>query len=130
MFDQLFIIFFLFVIFQIKHFLADYPLQTDYMLRKFDRDGWALPLLSHAAIHGGFTLIITSAFVAPSIAIALTLFDVAVHFTMDRIKASPYIFGKYNPNEKSYWIVLGLDQMVHHLTHYAIIFVILYNYFS
>jgi hypothetical protein len=126
----IFLLFFLLVLFQIKHYLADYPLQTDYMLRKFRQDGWVLPLLCHALIHGGFTLIIASAFAAPMVAISLAVFDTTIHFIMDRIKASPQIFGKYQPDEKPYWLALGLDQMVHHLTHYAIIFVIISSYIS
>lgn len=128
--STIFLLFFLLVLFQLKHYLADFPLQTEYMLQKFNRDGWVIPLLTHSLIHGSFTLIIAAAFASPLVAISLAVFDVGIHFTMDRIKASPNIFGKYQPDEKSYWLVLGLDQMVHHLTHYTIIFVIIINYIS
>lgn len=83
--------------------------------------------------------------------IMLGLFDFVVHFTMDRIKAGPKYLGRYKtitPQEfkasmaylswegherekkearkklkenKLFWWSLGLDQMVHHLTHYCII---------
>ena len=59
-----------------------------------------------------------------------------VHFTMDRIKASPNMLGRFKPLTKEtyptaneaaiksntyFWWSLGLDQGVHHLTHYVII---------
>ena len=36
------------VIYQVKHFLADYPLQTPYMLQKFKEQDWETPLAAHA----------------------------------------------------------------------------------
>ena len=35
----------LLIAFLVKHFLADFPLQTTYMLGKSKRAGWAVPLL-------------------------------------------------------------------------------------
>lgn len=154
-------IFLLLFIYQIKHFLADYPLQGKYMLGKFkDGYGWILPLLAHVGVHGAMTFVI-ALFIKPEMAGLLAFFDMAVHFTMDRIKASPTMLGRYkaltkkdvedyqqsvgnmrdqkhpeivlfvkNQDEKFkkdfksnvyFWWSLGLDQMVHHLTHYVII---------
>lgn len=133
-------IFLLLFLYQIKHFLADYPLQTKYMLGKF-KSGyeWILPLLAHVSVHGSMTFLI-ALFIKPEIAIYLALFDVAAHFAMDRIKASPDLLGKFQPFTKKeyeagvskeqiksnvfFWWSLGLDQMVHHLTHYIIIWVL------
>lgn len=150
-------IFILLVLYQIKHFVADYPLQTPYMLGKFKSGTeWILPLLAHVGVHGAMTAFICL-FFKPELAIPLTLFDMTVHFIMDRIKASPALLGRFQAlNKDSYisaqrmkagldgldqtnntilinlgkkqlksnvyfWWSLGLDQGVHHLTHYAII---------
>jgi hypothetical protein len=162
-------IFLLLVIYQFKHFLADFPLQGKYMLGKF-KPGWAwvLPLLAHVGVHGVFTLVIASAF-GCSYALRLALLDMAIHFIMDRIKASPDLLGRFQAISKSeyqmhmrdvehlkemidkpwwdgdeqycerlekceksfavkmrsnvfFWWALGLDQMVHHLTHYLLIY--------
>lgn len=43
------------VAFKIKHFVADYPLQTPYMLGKFKARGWVRPLAAHAGVHAGLT---------------------------------------------------------------------------
>lgn len=145
-------IFLLLVLFQIKHFVCDFPLQTPYMLGKFKEKGWELPLLAHAGVHAGVTFLISLGFTNLTSAFLLAIFDLSVHFTMDRVKASPDLLGRYkalsageyrfnseglklqlenrwdstktknNLKENTYfWWALGLDQCVHHLTHYVII---------
>lgn len=118
-------IFLLLVLFQIKHFLADYPLQGKYMLGKFKPQGWVPPLAAHCGVHAAFTFLICIAFVRPELAIALSVFDFVIHFIMDRIKASPKMLGRYGMNDKKFWWSLGLDQSVHHLTHYFIIWMLI-----
>lgn len=131
-------IFLLLIAFQIKHWLADYPLQGRYMLGKF-RDDWGFffPLLAHVGVHAGFTLLIalgTGATVA--LALICTLFDASAHFVMDRIKASKRYLGRWQTlttdtartatkkqwrSNDYFWWTVGFDQAVHHLTHYVII---------
>lgn len=164
-------IFLLLVLFQLKHFLCDYPLQTPYMLGKFKGGKeWILPLISHAGLHGGFTFLISLICTDIGNASYLALFDLVIHFTMDRIKASPNLLGRYKPlygfgftsavnmskglsmvdgtpmperaapgileaykemgrkelrSNTLFWWSLGLDQGVHHLTHYVIIWFLL-----
>lgn len=163
-------IYLLLIAFQVKHFLADYPLQLPYMLGKFKEKGWVGPLADHCTIHAVFTWMISS--VAFSfdpekswIAGSLALLDFSLHFIMDRIKASPHMLGRFQSLSKSdfaehqrimenyeplychpvvevqieresikwrkrlkhntyFWWSLGLDQMVHHLTHYLIIYLL------
>lgn len=78
---------------QVKHFIADYPLQGKYMLGKFKEKGWVLPLAVHAGVHALFTL---------GIALAINptrwwvcLLDFVAHFIMDRVKASPNYMGRW-----------------------------------
>ncbi len=128
-FEQAILIFQLLVVFQIKHFLADFPLQTEYMLGKFNAEGWELPLFTHASVHAIMTFGIVLYFLSWKIALTMALFDLIVHFTVDRVKASPFMFGKYKPDEKIFWLALGGDQFIHHITHYIIIFTIVYHMF-
>lgn len=115
-------IFTLLFLFQIKHFLADYVFQNEYMLGKFKEEGWQKPLAAHCSVHGLLTWLICILYTSnPWIAACLCLLDFALHFIMDRIKASPSFLGKYNPQQKEFWWTLGADQMWHHMTHYAII---------
>jgi len=109
--------------FQIKHFIADYPLQNTYMLGKFKEYGWVAPLSVHCAVHSLITFLICSYF-GFYVAILAACFDFVIHFTMDRIKASPKLLGRYKQDNPKFWWALGFDQMVHHLTHYLIIFAV------
>lgn len=159
-------IFLLLAIYQLKHFFADYPLQTAFMLGKFKERGWVCPLACHCLVHAIMTFIISVSFGSLGLAAVLALFDFTVHFVMDRIKASPKLLGRFEAISKSefkglsesyamvkgvgsnfnsnaikeqakyereriekrfksnqyFWYSLGLDQSVHHLTHYAIIY--------
>ena len=113
----------LLIIFQIKHFLADYPLQNTYMLGKFkDGWGWVLPLVAHCGVHAWVTLGIVF-FVNPSLW-WLSLVDFSLHFTMDRIKAWKLLLGRFKPEQPYFWWSLGFDQMFHHITHYLIIYIL------
>jgi hypothetical protein len=117
----------LLVAYQLKHFLADFPLQGRYMLGKF-RPGWDFipPLLAHAGVHGAFTLLLSwLAGARPIVCCALAVLDLGVHFGVDRVKASPRLLGRWKPDDRRFWWVLGADQMAHHLTHYAIIWALL-----
>ncbi len=118
-------IFILLVAFQIKHFICDFPLQREYMLKK-TLPGWEffVPLCMHAGVHALFTLILML-FFAPHMW-WLCLCDFLIHFTMDRIKSGPKYLGRFNnKNRASYWNCLGFDQLVHHLTHYLIVYIVL-----
>lgn len=161
-------VFVLLLLFQFKHFIADYPLQNAYMLGKFKDKGWVVPLSAHCAVHAVFTFII-SAYFGLGLAFAMAALDFIIHFIMDRTKASPKMLGKYKAISKDefrslieskqlslegikfaetypllaeeskrrlteidsrfksntyFWWSLGLDQAVHHLTHYLIIFIL------
>lgn len=118
------LLFALLIVFQLKHFLADYPLQGKYMLGKF-KDGWdwVIPLLAHSSVHFIFTLMICS-IVNPSLW-WLALVDFVIHFSMDRIKAGKNFLGRFKIEDKRFWWSLGFDQMVHHLTHYFVIWMLI-----
>lgn len=104
--------FILLVIFQIKHFIADYPLQNEYMLGKFKSSGWVKPLAAHCAVQAIFTYLISFSVFYFSfniadyltryhiIALSLGFLDFIIHFVMDRIKASPKMLGRYESISK------------------------------
>jgi hypothetical protein len=118
------LIFFLLVVYQVKHFLADYILQGSYMLGKF-KDGWdwVLPLLAHVGVHAALTYFISMAvFIMYPIqfgfmtAVELAFLDAAIHFGMDRLKAGKKYLGRFKAlsaaemsNILSYRDTIGLD---------------------
>lgn len=124
-------IFILLFLFQIKHFLCDFPLQGKFMLGKFSPDPWTwIPALTaHSGVHsvGTFAVMfVFEVFITPGVSgpwwwCFIPWLDMAIHFTVDRIKASPNMLGRWKPDNKYFWWSLGGDQMAHHLTHYAII---------
>lgn len=88
------------ILFHIKHFIADYPLQNAYMLGKFKEKDWVLPLAAHCSVHFIFTFLIVLLFRDLKLALVLGCFDFAVHFIMDRIKASPKLLGRFEALSK------------------------------
>lgn len=133
----------LLIVYQLKHFLADYPLQNKFMLGKFlPFPKFILPLLLHGAVHGAFTFLIALSIKTWHFAIFVAFFDMVVHCFVDFIKANPSIGGRFKPLTKEtypnateemkksntyFWWALGADQMAHHLTHYAIIAMLMYK---
>lgn len=125
-------IFLLLVIFQIKHWLADYRLQTYWMVQgKGAEKDWVDPLAAHAGIHAGLTFAIASVFLLlcnPGYvlcAAGLAVMDFWIHFGVDRLKASPRTFGSIPMSSPLFWQILGADQALHHLTHYLIIAILI-----
>lgn len=107
----------LLISFQIKHFLCDFVFQTQYMLRKSSLKGWTAPLFSHVLVHGLGTLAIV-VLIRPEL-YWLALADATVHFVIDRAKV--LASAKSTTASKKFWVALGLDQSLHHVTHYLII---------
>ena len=115
---------YLIIFFQVKHFIADFVLQNVWMLQK-SRPSWdfALPLAIHCGVHALATLAVVL-WLAPSLW-WLAILDFVVHFVMDRIKAGPRYLGRFTDvRGKAFWVSFGLDQMVHHLTHLYIAYLI------
>jgi hypothetical protein len=125
---------FILVLFQLKHFLADYPLQSKYMLGKGKEESWFLPLLSHVGVHTAFTFVIALHFINVADAFRLALLDGIIHLIMDRVKASPELLGRFKlvtgdvtsseeRSNKLFWWSFGFDQLIHQLTYCIIIFI-------
>ena len=118
--NTMLMVFILLIAFQAKHFICDYLLQNEYMLGKFKEVGWEYQLLAHVGVHVVATILIGAAFgAAPVMIIAAALLDFAVHFAVDRWKV--LLSKPYTPKDAPFWYLLGADQALHHLTHYAII---------
>ena len=99
---------YLLIAYQIKHWVADYPLQTEYMLGKFSPTPtiWLPALSLHALVHSlGTALIVSWALFFSqrihtnlwcwSVIVGAALFDFVIHFTMDRVKASASMLGRF-----------------------------------
>lgn len=108
---------YLLILFQIKHFFADFVFQNVWMLQK-SRPGWDFvpPLAIHCGIHSISTLAF-ALYLNPSLW-WLAAADFVIHFITDRIKAGPRYLGRFHDiRGKAFWVTFGIDQMIHHLTH-------------
>lgn len=119
-------IYMLFGLFQLKHFLCDYPLQTTEMvLGKGKLDQWVKPLLKHSAVHAIGTFIIAMLVTSPSMALGLSILDFGGHFIVDRVKAHPKIGGRYKLPAAQFWWSLGADQMAYHIINIYFVYVLM-----
>ena len=100
------------------HYLADFCL-TWSMLIRAKTDGRNLcPIAFHATIHAvliGLCLLVYS--VGWQLLIALMMTELVSHFAIDILKAQISIRYPYwsDNRHKPYWMLYGLDQLLHHI---------------
>ncbi len=103
-------------IFQVKHLLADFILQTAWMAHGKEKPrGWLGPLAAHAGVHAVATAVIF-ALTAPAFA-WLGIVDFVIHFAIDRGKGALTRMLDADSTQTAFWWLIGVDQTLHHLTH-------------
>lgn len=108
---------------QIKHYVADYVLQSRWILDgKGDLrkpGGYA-----HAAIHavGSFPVLFALA-LDLNVALLVTLAEFAVHYAIDHLKALHAHQFPAAMTTRAFWVAHGADQLLHQLTYAGIIMV-------
>lgn len=108
-------------LFQIKHYWADFAIQTyQQTVRKgIYRDPVGL---SHSLDHAVFTLIVLLVFnffvyVPPLVMVVIALLESLVHYHIDFVKVK---FGCKDTTRPVFWHQFGIDQLAHQLTYVAI----------
>ena len=115
-------VFLLLSLFGIKHFIADFPLQFQYMVKEKGTYG-AVGGLHHSMIHAVFTLfIITFAVDDAYLALLLALADGILHYHIDWAKQQ--LNRNLTIKDDRWWTLMGLDQCLHYLTYVGIIYVV------
>jgi len=100
----------------LKHYLADFVLQTNAMARGKERaQGWLVPLCAHGLCHAGIALAIALA-LAPRLW-WLALLDLAIHLAIDRAKAVIAHRGRWPMSDPRFWWLMGFDQFLHQSTN-------------
>ena len=109
-------------LFQIKHFIVDFPLQNDAHLANKGKYG-NFTGIGHSLLHGIGTMVCLAPFLANSLLLMLLLglLDFAVHYHVDWAKTK---FGCKDIKQKAFWNQLGLDQLAHQLTYVIILFLV------
>lgn len=108
-------------LFQLKHMLADYFLQTRAMLE--GRSEYVhIGRFVHAGVHAAGSLI-ALVLVGSSIMLILpmVLVEWAVHFHIDWGKGRYTAALNLTPQDAGYWRAIGVDQALHQLTYVAMI---------
>ena len=103
-----------------KHTVFDYFVQTGYMI-KDKADYGALGGLVHSKLHGVGTFIALAPFVSVSTAFLCAVADTIVHYHIDYVKSNVMRQRQPNPAQQEYWILHGIDQLLHTLTYVAIV---------
>lgn len=112
-------VFILLALFGIKHFIADFIMQYDYMLREKGIYG-ATGGVHHAGVHAGWTFLILIPFMHSIMdLLLLPLADFVAHYHIDWVKQK--LNRGLTPADRKFWIWLGLDQAAHYLTYVGII---------
>ena len=116
----------LFVLFIVKHFVCDFPLQAfPYMYANKGTYGHPGGYL-HAGVHGLGTFIVLIWFFGPLASLFGAVVDTVIHYHIDWAKMRLNAKTGWKPdNSELFWISLGVDQMLHYLTYVLIIFMLL-----
>ena len=114
-------VFILLVLFGIKHFIADFVMQYDYMLREkgiYAAEGG----IHHAMIHAAWTFLILVFFChSANDVIMLALADGFIHYHVDWAKQQ--LNRGLTTADRMFWVWMGADQALHYLTYIGIIYV-------
>jgi hypothetical protein len=108
-------------LFQVKHLIADFVLQSaDIAAEKahYGRSGG----LWHAAIHAAFTAPVL-VWLGPGAGtiLAILVAEFVVHYHVDWIKAAHARSHGLRPQNRLFWVTLGIDQALHQLTYIGIL---------
>ena len=104
-------------LFEVKHFVCDFVLQTAYLYRNKGIYGHRAGFI-HAGLHAlGSLPAILLIGGAPGLIAVLLVGEFLVHYHVDWLKL--YIDHRYRLriDRRAYWIVFGLDQLLHQATY-------------
>ena len=111
-------------LFQVKHFLCDFVLQTAYLYRNKGIYGHRAGFI-HAGLHalGSLPAILLLSRDAGLIAAILAV-EFLIHYHVDWLKL--YIDKRFRLgiNQSLYWAIFGADQLLHQLTYLGILVVL------
>jgi hypothetical protein len=111
-------------LFQIKHFVCDFVLQTAYLYRNKGIYGHRAGFI-HAGLHAAGSLPAVLLLTNAGGPVALMLgAELLIHYHVDWLKL--YIDKRFRLgiNQRAYWIVFGADQLAHQATYLVMLVVL------
>ena len=112
-------ILFVFLLLQVKHFLADFVWQTNRMVVEKGVYG-ARHGIYHSLIQAAGTFL-AFVWMHPVIGFATALVDFIAHYHIDWAKININKKYNYTPADKKFWFWLGLDQLAHQITYVILV---------
>jgi len=109
----------IFCLLQIKHFLADFVLQTPRMIREKAIYG-ASHGFYHSLIHAAGTLL-AFVWLHPLIGFAAAVFDFVLHYHIDWAKSNINAYYALSSEDSAFWVWFGADQLAHQFTYIVMI---------
>ncbi|WP_163846123.1 DUF3307 domain-containing protein [Pseudooceanicola aestuarii] len=111
-------------LFQVKHLLADYILQTGDMVAKKGIYG-NLVGISHSVIHAVLTIPVLLLVGQPVLVVAVVvLVEFVVHYHIDWAKNQLSGRLRLGTTDREYWFLTGIDQALHQMTYVGILYVL------
>jgi len=113
------------LLFSLKHYLCDFVLQSQYQVQSKAIYGHGGGFI-HAALHAG-TSIVPLLVLTRSLPVigTIVIIEFLLHYHVDWAKARVDERYGWTNQDKGYWIVLGLDQLIHQLTYLAITWIVI-----
>lgn len=116
------ILFVLLALLFIKHWVADFVVQYQYMVEQKGTYG-AEGGIHHSLIHSVLTwLVMYALFQNTFIAVFTALFDGLVHYHIDWLKMNINRWRGITIQDEEFWVWLGADQLAHSLTYVAMVY--------
>ena len=100
---------------QVKHFIADFVLQTNQMVVEKGIYG-ARHGIYHSLIQSAGTFL-AFAWIHPALGVATAFMDFLAHYHIDWAKININKKYNYTPQDSKFWFWLGLDQLAHQITY-------------
>ena len=105
----------------IKHFVCDFPLQACAWMYRNKGTYGHMGGITHAMLHGFGTFTVLYFWLGID-AWVFAVADTVIHYHIDWAKMNVSVrFNLKADNSEWFWIMLGFDQLLHHLTYFAIV---------
>jgi len=107
---------------ELKHFLCDFVLQTEYQVRTKGIYGHFGGFV-HSGLHilGTLPALLILGASMKAMAIILAV-EFVIHYHADWMKIAVDKRTQWGMDDQRYWIMFGLDQLIHQLTYTGILF--------
>lgn len=117
--DSAFLLLFLL---NVKHFIADWILQTNQIAK--EKGSNVDLLLLHSLHHVVGTILIVAIFTSIPTALIIGGIELFIHSLIDYFKSNKHFLGRFAFPSHAYFILLGFDQFLHQICYIGFVYFI------